>query len=106
LANLANFAYDPINYEHFRKLNVLDLFLDILVEERDDTLIEFALGGICNCCLDGLNRDFLIGNEAILIIKQYLSSSNEETVLSAITTLLYLTTQDTKAGKHFMYRIP
>ena len=27
LANLANFAYDPINYEHIRKLNILDLFL-------------------------------------------------------------------------------
>ena len=27
LANLANFAYDPINYDHFRKLNVVDLFL-------------------------------------------------------------------------------
>ena len=27
LANLANFAYDPINYEHFRRLNILDLFL-------------------------------------------------------------------------------
>ena len=31
LANLANFAYDPINYEYFRKLNVLDLFLGELV---------------------------------------------------------------------------
>lgn len=27
LANLANFAYDPINYGHFRKLNVVDLFM-------------------------------------------------------------------------------
>lgn len=27
LANLTNFAYDPINYEHLRKLNVVDLFL-------------------------------------------------------------------------------
>ena len=27
LANLANFGYDPINYGHFRKLNVLDLFM-------------------------------------------------------------------------------
>lgn len=27
LANLANFGYDPVNYEHFRKLNVFDLFL-------------------------------------------------------------------------------
>lgn len=27
LANLANFAYDPINYTHLRKLNVAELFL-------------------------------------------------------------------------------
>ena len=27
LANLANFAYDPINYEYFRQLNILDLFI-------------------------------------------------------------------------------
>ena len=27
MANLANFGYDPINYGHFRKLNVLDLFM-------------------------------------------------------------------------------
>ena len=27
LANLANFAYDPVNYGHFRKLNVVDLFM-------------------------------------------------------------------------------
>lgn len=49
LANLANFAYDPINYDHLHKLNVLDLFLDSLTES-DPKLIEFALGGLCNCC--------------------------------------------------------
>ena len=27
LANLANFAYDPINYDHFRELNVVDLLM-------------------------------------------------------------------------------
>ena len=27
LANLANFAYDPINYPHLKKLNVAELFL-------------------------------------------------------------------------------
>lgn len=27
LANLANFAYDPVNYDYFRELNILDLFL-------------------------------------------------------------------------------
>lgn len=27
LANLANFAYDPINYGYLRQLNVIDLFI-------------------------------------------------------------------------------
>ena len=99
LANLANFAYDPINYEHFRKLNILDLFLDVLAEEVDDDMIEFAVGGICNCCLDKLNKEFLIENDAIKIIKKHLLSANEETVFSVITTLIFLITSQTKEGK-------
>lgn len=43
LANLANFAYDPKNYEYLRQLQVLDLFLDMLTEESE-TLVEFAMG--------------------------------------------------------------
>ncbi|XP_060058710.1 armadillo repeat-containing protein 7 isoform X2 [Erinaceus europaeus] len=43
LANLANFAYDPGNYQHLRQLQVLDLFLDSLSEENE-TLVEFAMG--------------------------------------------------------------
>ena len=60
IANLANFGYDPINYGFFRTLNVLDLFLDVLAEaedggnssnDYDDMMKQFAIGGICNCCL-------------------------------------------------------
>ncbi|XP_063097931.1 armadillo repeat-containing protein 7 isoform X2 [Cavia porcellus] len=43
LANLANFAYDPSNYEYLRQLQVLDLFLDTLSEENE-SLVEFAIG--------------------------------------------------------------
>lgn len=43
LANLANFAYDPKNYEYLRQLQVLYLFLDMLTEESE-TLVEFAMG--------------------------------------------------------------
>lgn len=43
LANLANFAYDPANYQYLRQLQVLDLFLDSLSEENE-TLVEFAIG--------------------------------------------------------------
>lgn len=46
LANLANFAYDPSNYEYLRQLQVLDLFLDMLTEENE-TLVEFAMGKGC-----------------------------------------------------------
>ncbi|XP_044533127.1 armadillo repeat-containing protein 7 isoform X3 [Gracilinanus agilis] len=42
LANLANFAYDPNNYQYLRELQVLDLFLDVLSEDSD-TLVEFAI---------------------------------------------------------------
>uniref|UniRef100_A0A8C9KUT4 Armadillo repeat containing 7 n=1 Tax=Serinus canaria TaxID=9135 RepID=A0A8C9KUT4_SERCA len=46
LANLANFAYDPSNYEYLRQLQVLDLFLDMLTEDNE-TLVEFAMGKDC-----------------------------------------------------------
>lgn len=56
LANLANFAYDPINYEFLRKLNVVDLFLDQLSEENTN-IVQSGLGGLCNLalgkCIDG-----------------------------------------------------
>ncbi|XP_077922180.1 armadillo repeat-containing protein 7 isoform X2 [Halichoerus grypus] len=45
LANLANFAYDPNNYQYLRQLQVLDLFLDSLSEENE-TLVEFAIAQV------------------------------------------------------------
>ena len=99
LANFANFAYDPINYEHFRKLNVLDVFLDVIAEDTDEKAIEFAIGGVCNCCLDKLNKEYLVENDGVELAVKCLSSENEETVLSAITTLMYLMTPQTKKGK-------
>lgn len=47
LANLANFAYDPINYDHIKKLRILDIFLEQLSENCEE-LLHFALAGICN----------------------------------------------------------
>ncbi|XP_007957855.1 armadillo repeat-containing protein 7 [Orycteropus afer afer] len=89
LANLANFAYDPSNYQYLRQLQVLDLFLDSLSEENE-TLVEFAVGGLCNLCTDRANQEHILqaGGPALLI--SCLSSPREETVLSAVTTLLYL----------------
>jgi len=50
LSNLANFAYDPINYGYMRQLQIIDIFLDSL-SENNPKLVQFAIGGICNLCL-------------------------------------------------------
>lgn len=47
LANLANFAYDPVNYLHIRTQKVIDLFLEQLASD-DNQLIAFAAAGLCN----------------------------------------------------------
>lgn len=95
LANLANFAYDPVNYDYIRRLNVIDLFLDCL-DESNEKLVEFALGGLCNLVNDKLNQDHILANDGVNLVVHCLSSSNEETVLSAITTLIFLATPASK----------
>ncbi|XP_072172792.1 armadillo repeat-containing protein 7-like [Diadema setosum] len=96
LANLSNFAYDPINYDYLRQLNVIDLFLDTLTEPNE-RLVEFGIGGLCNLALDKENKALILQNDGVSLVKDCLSSPNEETVLSAITTLMYLTTPASKS---------
>ena len=43
LANLANFAYDPRNMGDLRRLQVTELFLDMLTEENEN-FVEFGIG--------------------------------------------------------------
>ncbi|CAK9276896.1 unnamed protein product [Sphagnum jensenii] len=98
VAHLANFAYDPFNYDILRKLHVLDLFMDCLTE-ANEKLIEFGVGGLCNCSpgfADPANTDVIVKNGGIPLIISCLSSPVENTVLSAIATLYYLCTPLTK----------
>lgn len=39
--------------------------IDILAEEKDEKMIEFAMGGICNCCPDIQNKTYLLENECV-----------------------------------------
>ncbi|XP_041075953.1 armadillo repeat-containing protein 7 [Polyodon spathula] len=91
LANLANFSYDPANYEHLRRLQVPDLFLDMLTEDQE-SLVEYGMGGLCNLCLDKVNKAYILQNRGVELVTGCLSSPREETVLSAITALMYLVT--------------
>jgi hypothetical protein len=70
--------------------------VDVIAEEKDEQMVEFAMGGICNCCLDRQNMAYLLENDCIQFTVKCLSSSIEETVLSAITTLIYISTPDSK----------
>ncbi|XP_023805368.1 armadillo repeat-containing protein 7 [Oryzias latipes] len=91
LANLANFAYDPKNTEYLRQLQVTDLFLDMLTE-KNENFIEFGMGGLCNLSMDPDCRDLILDSDGISLITNCLSNQREETVLSAITTLMNLVT--------------
>ncbi|XP_068675050.1 armadillo repeat-containing protein 7-like isoform X3 [Montipora foliosa] len=68
---------------------------DMLTEENEN-FVEFGIGGLSNCSLDKEIKQHIIQNDGISLVINCLSSSNEETVLSAITTLMFLTTPQTR----------
>ncbi|KZC11244.1 Armadillo repeat-containing protein 7 [Dufourea novaeangliae] len=95
LANLANFAYDPINYGYIRQLQIIDLFLYALSEDNVK-LVRFASGGICNLCVDPINKLYILRNQGIQLLTSLLSSQDEDVLLSVITSLIFLITPEYK----------
>lgn len=49
-ANLANFAYDPINYTYLREAVAIELFTDLL-SSSNTLLVRHGIAGLCNLCL-------------------------------------------------------
>lgn len=47
LANLANFAYDPINYDYIRSLQLIDIFLEHLYSDNE-ILVSYSIAALCN----------------------------------------------------------
>jgi armadillo repeat-containing protein 7 len=93
LANLANFAYDPINYEYFRRFNILSIFVDnlkrfqqqnfIFIPQCEDessnylsvNKLEFSVASICNLCLDKKNQSYLLENKCVEILIKIIINS-------------------------------
>lgn len=102
LANLANFAYDPINYEYFRRLDILDIFINNLKEfqtnqfkQMSSKTLNFSLAGICNSCLDLKNKDYLCKNGIVDLFKFCLFNLRNdqeqiESILIIITTFIFI----------------
>ncbi|TRY53701.1 hypothetical protein DNTS_008644 [Danionella cerebrum] len=96
IANLANFAYDPINMEALRTLQVTELFLDMLTEDNEN-FVEFGIGGLCNLTMERESRDQILQSGGVPLVISCLSSRRDETVLSAITTLMNLYTASSRS---------
>lgn len=54
-------------------------------------------GGLCNLSMDPECRDVILQSNGISLVTNCLSNQREETVLSAITTLMNLTTPSSRA---------
>nr|CCA28260.1 conserved hypothetical protein [Albugo laibachii Nc14] len=109
LANLSNFAYDPINYVYLKELHVITLFLDVLAMSKSElngqkpklecnevrhknAMMEFALGGICNCIADPrLQLQFFAlngANEIIGCVRKLVEISDITACVSKLNQLL------------------
>lgn len=55
-ANLANFAYDPINWPHLHEADALDVFI-ASIENPNPNIQLHAVAGLCNFCL---GKNFVI----------------------------------------------
>ncbi|KAF5273463.1 hypothetical protein FQA39_LY07480 [Lamprigera yunnana] len=97
LANLANFAYDPINYDFLRQLTVIDLFLQQLSANQED-LTHFSLAGLCNLSCDPENAQYIIKSNGVFIISQLLLHKNIEIALNALSTLIFLINSESQAS--------
>lgn len=87
---MCNFAYDPRNFDHLRALNVIpDLFLDCLTEP-DPLIIRFAIGGICNSCVDPTNAKAYLENGLTDELIKHLSTEDLETLQNTLACFALL----------------
>ncbi|ORX59485.1 hypothetical protein DM01DRAFT_1332960 [Hesseltinella vesiculosa] len=94
LANLANFAYDPVNYEWLWQAEAIHVFLES-IQAEDPFLREFGMGGLVNVCLDPTHQTYLLDDPAHLdsvygLLMRSDASANPNIVLNALTTLMLL----------------
>ncbi|XP_073819354.1 LOW QUALITY PROTEIN: armadillo repeat-containing protein 7 [Musca autumnalis] len=89
-ANLANFAYDPINWEYLKKKEAVKVFIELL-ESNNDTLKLHGIAGLCNIILDREISSFLGQPNNFKSIKQlFINTQNIEILLNCCTLIYQL----------------
>ncbi|OAD75935.1 hypothetical protein PHYBLDRAFT_142919 [Phycomyces blakesleeanus NRRL 1555(-)] len=107
LANLGNFAYDPVNFVWLWNLKVVDLFLDAVTCE-DPLLQEFGMGGLSNICLDPIHHEHILSEPYhIRAIMECLFSDElkytENTIINSMTLLMLLIDPISQKGNTFFH---
>ncbi|GAA5802791.1 hypothetical protein HPULCUR_008266 [Helicostylum pulchrum] len=103
LANLANFAYDPINFNMLWDLQVVDLFLEATTS-KDPLLQEFGMGGLANICLEKRHYGYITSKASFINdIKNCIDPTfPSNTIVNAMTTLIQLITEENYTGNFFI----
>lgn len=97
LANLANFSYDPINYEFMKQLRIVDLFLKQLLQDEED-FVHFSISGLCNLSVDHSIAHLIVSQNGVFLISNLLMHRNVEISLNSLATLIYLINEDTQTS--------
>lgn len=92
LANFSNFCYDPINFEHIRRLNIIDLLIDCLKTHVDDDFVDFSLAGLCNLSADPMNTQIILDKCPTILFSlvRCLFSTHLNLVMNSILTMMFL----------------
>lgn len=93
-ANLANFAYDPINWKYINESGALDVFEDCM-KSPNERLQLHAIAGYCNICIDPEAFKFITNFEIFEQIRKLLDLTEAADIqLNCIALLYQLLTAD------------
>ncbi|XP_037954238.1 armadillo repeat-containing protein 7-like isoform X2 [Teleopsis dalmanni] len=91
-ANLANFAYDPINWKYLKDTKALYVFMEV-IPLPNERLQLHALAGLCNICLDAQAKRFITKESSFTALtKLFLETQNSEIIINFITLFHQLLT--------------
>ncbi|CEI99915.1 hypothetical protein RMCBS344292_13991 [Rhizopus microsporus] len=95
LAHLANFAYDPINYDHLWNFYAVNLFLEAITDP-DPLLREFGMGGLANICLEPRHYEYIMSQPSFRqnIISCLDNTWTKNIKVNAMTALMLLITEE------------